>query len=339
MNQPNRSSPVLASVPTGALIERLLAVVLPADRRDEFLGDLIEEARERLRCESRARTTLWLWGQALTSLPGLLLLRARRRLGPAERRVPTPPGGVPLSRVEAGRAFQTFLGGSQGRPRRRPLAMAFAVTLHAALLAIGLFWNAFTVEELKVPTLAVPIFFPTIQAPADRPRGNGSKNPTPAKAPRPTRSKTITQPVDRPDPKPAASNDPPVNHEQEGPPGEPGDPGTGEGDCPPGAPCGGKIVELPKLLPPNIGERRCVDCPLPHLPPQISHLMARAELLMKICVNEKGAVTSTSVIRGIDAAADPGVQATVAGWRFSPMEVNGHPVPFCYVSRFVFTSQ
>jgi outer membrane biosynthesis protein TonB len=58
---------------------------------------------------------------------------------------------------------------------------------------------------------------------------------------------------------------------------------------------------------------------------------------MRICVDADGHVSSTKILSGIGGAADDGVSATVARWRFAPYAVQGRPVPFCYVSRFVFT--
>jgi TonB family protein len=60
-------------------------------------------------------------------------------------------------------------------------------------------------------------------------------------------------------------------------------------------------------------------------------------VMMRICVDADGHVTSTKILSGIGGAADDGVAATVAQWRFAPYAVQGRPVPFCYVSRFVFT--
>jgi TonB family protein len=60
------------------------------------------------------------------------------------------------------------------------------------------------------------------------------------------------------------------------------------------------------------------------------------ELLVKSCVNAGGTVTSVDVLRGLDPVVDTGVKKTIQGWRFSPHTVDGHPVPFCYTTRFIF---
>jgi hypothetical protein len=50
----------------------------------------------------------------------------------------------------------------------------------------------------------------------------------------------------------------------------------------------------------------------------------------------RGAVTSVDVLRGLDPSFDTRVRQTISGWQFSPHMLDGHPVPFCYPTRFIF---
>ena len=44
------------------------------------------------------------------------------------------------------------------------------------------------------------------------------------------------------------------------------------------------------------------------------------------------------MIRGHRPAIDAKVVETVRGWRLLPYSLDGHPVPFCYTTRFLFTT-
>ncbi len=58
---------MIRGAPPPALAEGLLALLLPADERDDVLGDLEENYRIRERHHGRARARAWYWGQALTA--------------------------------------------------------------------------------------------------------------------------------------------------------------------------------------------------------------------------------------------------------------------------------
>jgi hypothetical protein len=60
-------------------------------------------------------------------------------------------------------------------------------------------------------------------------------------------------------------------------------------------------------------------------------------LVVRACVDIRGAVASVDVLRGLDPATDTGVKQTIGAWRFSPHMLDGHPIPFCYTTRFVFS--
>jgi len=85
-----------------------------------------------------------------------------------------------------------------------------------------------------------------------------------------------------------------------------------------------------------VAQKRCLSCPEPHLPAVFQQLGMEQQMLVRSCVDTRGAVTSVDVLRGLDPVVDTGVKKTVQAWRFSPHTLDGHPVPFCYTTRFVF---
>jgi TonB family protein len=83
---------------------------------------------------------------------------------------------------------------------------------------------------------------------------------------------------------------------------------------------------------------QCLSCPEPRLPSVHRHAGIPHEVLVNTCVGAAGEVTGVDVLSGIDAAADASVVDTVRTWRMAPRLVDGRPVPFCYRTRFVFSS-
>ncbi len=339
-------------------------LLLPPDRREEFLGDVVEAATRAGRGHEAGRLAL---RELVGSAPALVALRIRRS---ARRAAPLPAPamvGLALDGAAIERAFDAYLDRARGgRPRRRaPLALSFAA--HGALLAFGVAASFWRVDELSPPVLTVTTFLP-VPPPSLSPAPGG---PARAEGPRPARParKRPVQPSDaRPNalvapttPAPQAPDEAPAeapdeDDQADGPAGGgPATSGAGAGSdtgCPPGAVCagpgGGTGTEPgntppdpvpPRPLPPQLAEKSCLDCPLPRLPPAFARAGGRRELLARICVDARGAVTKVGVLRGIDPAADPAVVEALRHWRYAPYQVNGLPVPFCYLSRFVFETR
>ena len=107
----------------------------------------------------------------------------------------------------------------------------------------------------------------------------------------------------------------------------------------PGAGAGQGTEGAEVIAPPAIGDKQCRFCPPPRVPPPLLRVAGQLVLLAKICVRPDGAVDRVSILKGIAAEVDADAKATIGGWRFSPMSVNGRPVAFCYLSRFSFTLQ
>jgi outer membrane biosynthesis protein TonB len=293
---------------------RALLALLPPERREEFLGDLLEEAELQRARHGEAYARRWVRRQVLHSWPSLVVARLRR----APVAVAATAGGPPL-----------FLPGS--RFASRSLAVGISIALHVLLFGYLSIRGAWTVEELSAPQVVVtfwnglkpgapPLFGEPQPAAREKPASRSSK-PTPAITPR-------AVPVSLVGPSQGTGT------------GVTGDP---NGDplakpCVDGA-CAGGDPPPPHYLPPKVGEKACVACQTPQLPPAYLRLGNTYAILVRICANKQGTVDSVKVLQGLGGAADDSVVATVATWRYSPYQIEGRPVPFCYNTRFVFSAQ
>jgi TonB family protein len=292
---------LLGAIPFGGVLSGLWRVLLAADRREEFIGDLVEQAGADLSDRPPAEISLWLLGQTLHSAPSLLVARARRLARPGRL-----PGGLGSRQVAGGPGL---LLGYRAEQRSWSLPMAVSVSAHAiALFAVFLFtveqlqeiqapWVRVDMKHAFAPSLAMAPALPEAPPPrhARRLRMTSQLAPAPIAAPLP----------------PALTSEVPIE-----------DP---------------VVREVVVVVPPVVAEKRCLHCPAPQLPPAFVRLGARQQVDVKTCVGAKGNVTSVNVVRGLGGQADAGVVDTIRSWRFAPHAVGDHPVPFCYPTRFVFT--
>jgi hypothetical protein len=325
---PPDDSNLLATVPLGGLLAALVRLAVPADRREEFLGDLIEEALWRRTRSSAGDPATWIWAQVLRSLPVLLGLRLRG-LAAGSWSSPTParPGGG-------------LLVAARGSQRGWPLSVAVSVSAHALVVVAALGWVFGRVEEVQPVRTPFEVLasFVADGAAADPPpeitasRSDDTSAPVSGRRVRPIRR---PQPVVAPEPEAA-----PVPGNEI--PGSGGPATTALTTKPPAI--AGKVGNVgsnaggPVALPPHIAEKRCLNCPSPQLHPAYAHLAHGQDMVIRTCVSSAGEVTSVNVVRGFDATVNREVTGTVRHWRMVPYLLNGHPVPFCYATRFIFTS-
>jgi Gram-negative bacterial TonB protein C-terminal len=342
----------LSRIPGGGLLSGLLHLLLSAERREEFLGDLVEEGALRLRLHTPVEVALWMWGQTLRSAPSLVGWRLRR----LATRHALPPGGG-------------LLVASRGGHRGWPLSLALSVSAHAIVILGVASWVFSRVEEID------PGHFEVMLPPemlADPPppldpaavASSGFDGMAPVQA-RVRRWKASRRPIPAPSASESAASDPTAPTEVAAalPPG---------GDLPPPAardrgamltsglpalpssllrsaprapsspaPSSGdstRARQSPLQLGPQVVEKRCLSCPTPQLPYPYGRLGIGQEVQIRSCVNVRGQVSAVTVIRGIDPVVDAKVIETVRGWRLTPYSLNGHPVPFCYTTRFLFTT-
>jgi hypothetical protein len=320
--------------PSAALLARLLRLVLSAERSEEFVGDLIEEAALRARAGSRASLALWLWSQTLRSIPSLVVGRLRALVSAVLGQ---------LGRGRPGDGLGGVLVGARAGRRGWPLSVAVSLSAHAAVAVFALLWVVSRVDEIEPPRIPLD-FAPALAAepsPATSlppPMSEDPVHPRRLRAPRRTAVhlsaiapaafdtgflSALAAPVVG-SPPPDAATPPP----------------TPSADLRPslGPVPGGSRADAPVRLPPRVVEKRCLSCPLPQLPHPHAVLALGREMMVKTCVSARGDVTSVNVLRGFDRAVDARVTEAIRGWRLSPYSLEGHPVPFCYATRFVFAS-
>jgi hypothetical protein len=111
--------------------------------------------------------------------------------------------------------------------------------------------------------------------------------------------------------------------------------GDGDGNGDPGPGIG---EDSPARLPPELGARQCLDCPKPQLPPAMIRAGMTFQSLAQICVDTAGRVTDVRILHGNDPTVSAAVRETAATWRFAPLMLGEHAVPFCYRSHFKFSA-
>lgn len=342
MTAPESGPELWARLPLGRLLQRVLRLLLAADLREVFLGDLIEEGHLRLRVSPPAEVARWLWRETLRSAPALIGWRLRRLLARAQ---PLPAA---------------VMFGPRGGHRGWTLSLAVSLSAHALALLAVVAWVFSRVDELDPANLPQPIAMDVLDedrpAEADEvagPAGNaevGARPPVQARVRRlkPTRRPGLQAPVPVAE---VAAGAPAPAALPAAPPAVAAAP-TAAPD--PGVPAGrsalltagfspslrkGPPAGEPRLrLPPRVGEKRCLSCPSPQLPHPYARLGIGQEMLVQACVNVRGEVSSAKVLRGFDPVVDAKVVETVRGWRMAPFSLDGHPVPFCYTTRFLFTT-
>jgi hypothetical protein len=334
---------LLDDLPLGGLLGRVLWLALGPDTREAFVGDLVEEAQLRLRFCSRGQMARWVWGQTLRSLPALLGMRLRA-LGSALLVRLVGPGARPLRLAAGTRA---------GRPGW-PLSLAVSLLAHTLVVvaAVGLVLSR--VEEVHPPapddiTAHLPTDIETtrlddfdavddlddVQPPATAKAPAAVRSASEVPAPRryrPARKPLLTAMVPLPVAGPLPGRMTPGS-------GAPGGPATLAVTHEVRSVDGDDAIRPNVWLPPRVAEKRCLSCPQPQLPPHYARFARGRDMLVRTCVSAQGEVQSATVTRGFDSIISREVTETVRGWRLSPYYLSGHPVPFCYVTRFLFVER
>ena len=204
-------------------------------------------------------------------------------------------------------AFEAYLTQDQARPtHRRRLTYTLSLLVHGALLAVGVVYSFWHVEELSPPTVRVTFLSAATPPPPPPPPpagGGAPKKKAPVK-PKTTVTPTvvqprnnIVQPRERALTDPVRKDPPPVDPKQKD-----------AGDDPP-------------------------------FPAVLRKTGTNYLVIAKICVDRAGTVESVTLMKKADSLLDSSVVTTVKGWRFRPWKVNDTPVPFCYFGNFEFKSE
>lgn len=259
-------------------------------------------------------------------------------------------------------AFDAFRTQAQARrvsPRRK-LIYALSVGFHALLIAVGVMYSFWHIEELSPPLLKVTFLSAAPPPPPPPPPAGGggaarkpkvTVKPKPVLQPKPA---DIVQPRE-------VKKDPPPEEKPKPDDGEKGEKGGVKGGVEggtvggtvggtiggkPGGVLGGTpggtgAAPPPKFLPPNIGVGQRIsgsekDVPFP---PSLRKPGMIYRVLAKITVNASGVVEKVTIMKGADPLLDEGVVNTVKTWRFRPYLANNTPIPFSFTNVFEFRSE
>ena len=261
-------------------------------------------------------------------------------------------------------AFESFRKREEQHPRRRrQISFVLVAILHVALIAAGVAYSYWNIDELTPP--AVRVTFMSMAPPPPPPPAPPAGGPAAARKlappppPPPSGRRAAAPTVARPDddddevaqiaaaaagPGPDAGSD------------SSGDDNAGEDDGVKGGVAGGVsggtpggalgktggctgAAEGPRSMPAQFGALQKESGDMPEFPDSLVRGTRVYAVETKICVSASGAVDSVTLTKRSDTLLDTNVINTVATWRFRPMTVNNAPVAFCYPVRFEFRSE
>jgi protein TonB len=261
-------------------------------------------------------------------------------------------------------AFEAFRRQDLDRPRKlRRIAFVLVAIFHGVLVAAGIVYSYWHVEELTPPTLRVTFMSAPPPPPPPPPAAGGGGRPKKValkpKLPEPVKPTEIVQPPEKTKP---------VKHEFRKHTDEyveedntktgvgagkgkgsieDGDE-DGEEDGVKGGQRGGVIGGTigsagttpapPRSMPSQFGALQKISGDDPDFPPSLNHGGMEYIVEAKICVSTTGSVESVTVTKTADRLLDDSVLAKVRTWRFRPMRFNNMLVAFCYPGRFEFKS-
>jgi periplasmic protein TonB len=255
-------------------------------------------------------------------------------------------------------AFEAFLEGGDPRPRRRRrLTYAVSLAVHAALLAGGIAYSFWHVEEITPPRVHVTFMAatpPPPAAPPPPPAGGSAEAPKKKATPKvkPTLTALVQPPLVPPkkeQPKPDPDDDDPAQAFAGSTKG-----GTAGGTI--GGTTGGKIGGTtggtvggavggtgpkptgPRKLAPQIGALQKESGEDPDFPALLRRSGRFYVVLANICVSRTGNVDGVTILQGADTLLDGNVVSAVKKWRYRPLMADNQAVPFCYFGRFEFKS-
>jgi len=250
-------------------------------------------------------------------------------------------------------AFEAFRAQSDAPARsgRKSIWYGVSIAFHGALLAVGIGYSFWHVEELSPPLLKVTFMSAAPPPPpaAAPPAGGGSTAPKKKIVVKPktiVQPKTdIVQPKETPKEEPKEEPKAEDHGEKDGVKGgvAGGTPGGVVGGVP-----GGKVGGTPggtgtgaptgtKFLPPNIGIGLKLSGENPPFPMYLRKTGTAYTALVKFCVTTTGTVDKVTIMKSAEPELDRGIVDTLLkNWRFRPYMANGMPIPFCSVHPFDF---
>jgi len=272
-------------------------------------------------------------------------------------------------------AFEQFRARDAGRSaRQRRLAFLLVAVFHGVLIAAGVVYSYWHVEELTPPTLRVTFMSmapPPPPPPPPPPAGAGSRAKKMAVKPKtivpvPEKPPEIVQPPEKKVIKKEFRKHEDEYVEDDNAKAAVGkgvgkgkiddgqdDDGDGEEGGVAGGVKGGKTGGViggtiggtgtapvaPRAMPTLMGERQLISTERPEFPPSLRRGDMVYVVEAKVCVSPDGAVDTVTLTKTSDGLLNANVLKTVKGWKFRPLKFNGTFVPFCYPAKFEFKSQ
>lgn len=235
-------------------------------------------------------------------------------------------------------AFEAFLTQDKAKPTaRRRMLVSASLVLHGGLLAAGVIYSFWHVDELSPPTVTV-----TFLAAAPPPP------PPPAAKKKTSERKTVTREVTQPKPNEIVQPKKEEKQEETDDGVEGGVEGgvaggvvggVGDGPAQPAAPPPPAPPAPPKFVSPSIGKgQMLVDPSVPPyrfvLPPAFASPGKQLWAMLQICIAVNGNVASVSIVKSMDPKVDGLLQSKARTWRHKPMNIDGKPIPYCYRLRY-----
>jgi outer membrane biosynthesis protein TonB len=248
-------------------------------------------------------------------------------------------------------AFEAFRAQSEAPARtgRKALWYALSIAFHGALLAVGIAYSFWHIEELSPPMLKLTFMSAAPPPPAAALAAGGGaaakkKVPIKPKAvllPKPE----LVQPRDTPKQEPPKEQPTPEDH---------GDKSGGKGNAIEGAPNGAAngtphgtgntpggagTAPVPKFLAPNIGQGLFLSGDKGIMPIPLRKPGAVYRVLVKLCVSTTGNVDKLTIMKASDPLADAEALRVLKTFKYRPFLVNGTPAPFCYPYMVEFKTE
>ncbi|HVU52448.1 MAG TPA: energy transducer TonB [Polyangia bacterium] len=265
-------------------------------------------------------------------------------------------------------AFESFRARDSDRSRRqRRLAFFLVAVFHGVLIAAGVAYSYWHVEELMPPTLRVTFMSapPPPPPPPPPPAGGGARPRKVAVRPKtpepvPEKPPEIVQPPEKVKPKKYERRKYTDEYEEK----DDAKAGTGVGkgkigqedgeeDGEEGGVAGGQKHGIiggsiggtgatpapPRSMPAQFGALQKTSGSEPEFPPSLRRGDMVYVVEAQICVSTTGSVDTVKLTKTSDRLLDENVVKAVRGWRFRPMRFNNTIVGFCYPARFEFKSE
>jgi len=266
-------------------------------------------------------------------------------------------------------AFESFRGQHDQRRarRRRRLAFVLVAVFHGVLIAAGVVYSYWHVDELTPPTLRVTFMSaaPPPPPPPPPPAAGGGSRPKKValkpKTPEPvvTKPPEIVQPPEKPRPikKEFRKHEDEYVEEDNAKPATgagkgKGSIGDGDEDGEEGGVKGGQkggviggsiggagTTPAPKIVPPNVGEGHRQGCAKPDFPASLRKAGISYFVNAKICVTGAGTVDTISILNHEDSLLEQSITRSEKACRYSPWIIGNVPAPFCYVEHFEFRGE